>query len=130
MNKGQIGTVFKLIISAAFAVALLGIIYSYTSSISPPITGINAAESVLESASNAPDKCFSRDPVRFREGQIYEPRILETHTGGISVTIENELKGIYDESSNEITQNVESSVSATCSTVQCELWIGSSTCGK
>lgn len=128
MKKGQVGTVFKLLISAAFAVALLGIIYSYTQSISPPITAVEASEDVLESASNAPGQCFSRNPAHFQEGQPYIPSVLETHTGGKKVNIKNSLGKLYDSSKREIVRDVDSSLSAECNS-ECYLWLGSSECG-
>lgn len=126
MNKGQSGEIFKLLIAAAFSVALLTIIYSYVYSIQPPITGIEAAESVLRSASETPDACFSRDPVHFQEGQPYHESMLENFVEDKTVSIEGDAPFL---SGDIIEYNAESSLSAECNS-NCKLWIGSSNCGK
>ena len=128
-QKGQSGEVFKLLIAAAFSAALLAIIYGYVYSIQPPITGIEAAESVLRSASETPEACFSRDPVHFQEGQPFYPGMLEGFVAeDKSVFIEGDAPFLSDD--YVIKYNAESSLSAECEDedVSCYLWIGSSSC--
>jgi len=128
-RKGQSGTVFKLLVAAGFSMMLLAIVYGYVQSIRPPITGIDAAESVLNNAVEVPDKCFSREPVMFQDGQAYTEGMLK-HIIGEDLDIdeiEDEI-GILD-NEDEVRSNLESSISAKCDN-GCKLWIGSSTCGE
>ncbi len=129
-QKAQIGTVYKLLISAVFAVALLAIVHNYTQSMHPPITGMDAAKEVLESASRAPGRCFSRDPVHFIEGEYYEGGMLKRFTHPeVTVTVNGQnLGNLYE--NNEIKQDVRSSISAECDSTACAIWLGSSTCGR
>ncbi len=129
MKKGQIGTVYKLLISSAFAIALLVIVYNYTSSIQSPITGIDVAQDVLGKASDSRGLCFSRDPVKFQEGQTYNHQMFEDVLGLSSLSVEPKLpKSIYDPSDDVFKANLESSLSAICNP-SCKLYLGSSNCG-
>ncbi len=127
-NKGQIGTVYKLLIGAAFAMALLTIAYNYTQTISSPITGLDASKKVLESASEAPDKCFSRNPVLFQKGQLFTGSMLAEYAGiDQSVNVDYDaVSGVFK--SNKFTAGIESSVSAQCNSGSCTLYLGSDSC--
>lgn len=131
-QKGQMATVYKLLISAAFAVTLLAIVHTYTQSIHPPITGIEATQSLLESASKTPEKCFSRNPVQFISGQYYGEDMLGkfTERGQSMKDVKNEVGKLFDSTESEIKQDFESKLSVKCDSSTCTLWIGSSTCGQ
>jgi len=129
-KKGQSGTVFKLLIAAAFSMMLLVIAYGYVQSMRPPVAGIEAAEAVLNNAVEAPGKCFSREPVMFQQGQPYSPGMLDQDrfTRGENFNEVVTEIGILDKD-DVVRTNAESSISAKCSN-GCTLWIGSSTCGE
>ncbi len=129
-NKGQSGAVFKLLIAATFASALLAIVYGYVQSIRPPITGIDAAESVLRSASDAPRECFSRDPVQFQEGQPYRGDMFQNMLGEEinTVTVHTDPHFVSDE--KIIKYDAESSLSAECDGGSCDLYLGITDCDR
>ena len=85
MMRGQEMAVFKLLIGAVFAVALLTIIHSAVSNIGCPYSSFEEVRSLVLQASKAPGKCFNRETVCFNDGSIIERKSLEANLPGISI---------------------------------------------
>lgn len=67
-NKGQIGTIFKILVGAVFAMAMLGIIYSYINSVSYPGSGIETIKTAISDAKSAKGECIVRKSVKLTSG--------------------------------------------------------------
>jgi len=124
--KGQAFSVFKILIGAVFAVAMLSIIYSIVSSYSSPIPGIQTISDLIKQANNAPEQCFSRPHAQFNmndniDKDSFLPAIVALHSTESAVDCGS--------GSCKVAQTTDIPVSVKCSLSQCDIYFASSTCG-
>lgn len=125
MRKGQQFTIFKMLIGAVFAVALLVFIYATVTRIECPFTSFEITRDLVLQASKAPNNCFEREKVCFASGDIFSQAGFEQNTPGIRISFLG-ARGITCSSSGcSFPDKFTMPVSVVCSsTGDCEVRVG------
>ncbi|MBS3060072.1 MAG: hypothetical protein J4432_01035 [DPANN group archaeon] len=71
-NRGQAFSVFKILIGAVFATAMLIIVYNVVESIEFPYQSAEAIRDMVINANQGRDLCFSRTELIFTDGERYQ----------------------------------------------------------
>jgi len=123
--KGQASSVFRIMIGATFAVALLIIIYSATSGIRYPYSGLDSCRDVVLEAQKGPGKCFAREKVSFSK----EEQVMRQDFGADVVFRSTAFFSCPTSSGCVSKQTATAQISAKCtSTTQCTLYLGDGDC--
>lgn len=130
MFKGQEMAVFKILIGAVFAVALLAIVYSTLANISCPYSAFDEARDLVLQASRAPGKCFQRESVCFEKGTVISAASLKENLPGItSLTVGGSPAGLCSGGRCVFDKKVTLPATAKCSSSSsCALKLNSVVC--
>ncbi|MEM0372787.1 MAG: hypothetical protein QXO69_03060 [archaeon] len=133
MFKGQEMAVFKILIGAVFAVALLAIVYSALTNVGCPYSAFDEVRNLVLQASRAPNKCFQRESVCFEKGTVISSVSLKENLLGISSLSVSSVSAssLVSCAGNQCIFEKKASipVSAKCSsTVSCAVVINSLSC--
>ena len=120
--RAQAFTVFKMMIGAVLAVALLAMVYQLVHGLNPPYTGFEAVRELVISASNAPNKCFQRNKIVFQKDEEISREGLEANTG-VGITLRDD-NGVFIHRNNNVYKaktRLEIPVTAQCSITQSDI---------
>ena len=128
-SRGQAFSIFKILMGAVFAVALLVIVYTTVSQYVFPYTGYEITKDIVLQATKSPGDCFSRDEVAFKRDEILVENLafkeidVNFDTSGVST--------VFDCPAGECTvkHDINTPVSVLCSTPKkCTVYFVSKTC--
>jgi hypothetical protein len=134
MRRGQEFTVFKLVIAAAFAMVMLGLIVGVTQYIEGQAFGSSAfgtTFSLLKDAINGPGSCFFRERVVFFQGDAFsEDSLKRAGLENIDVNMVSTASAIScGGKSCTASEKAAVPVVATCNAYAvCQVWYGKDTC--
>lgn len=134
MRRGQEFSVFKLVIAAAFAMVMLGLILGVTQYIESQAFSSSAfgtTFSLLKDAINGPGKCFFRERIVFFQGDSFnEDSLKRAGLEKISVDMVSLVSAIScDGKSCTSVEKVAVPVVAMCNTgAVCQVWYGKDRC--
>lgn len=134
MKRGQEFAVFKLVIAAAFAMVMLGVILGVTAYLQSQAFGSSAfgtTFSILRDAANAPEKCFFRERVVFFAGDAFSGEsIKRAGLEKVSVQFISSVSAVQCTGSGcSATEQVAIPVVAKCdSGANCRIWYGEDKC--
>ncbi len=121
--KAQAFTVFKMMIAAVLAVALLAMVYQMLQGVNPPYSGFEAVRELVIQASNAPGQCFQRNRVVFQKDEEISKEGLSANTG-VSVAL-HDSNQVFEHLGNayKAKTRLEIPVKAECSSPSlCEVY--------
>ena len=129
-RKGQQFTVFKMMIAAAFAMALLVLVYQFIYSVSCPTDAVLEIKNLLIQASNTPEKCYAREQLCFDKGTILQSSFYTSSIPGISsVHLEDNNLGICSTNECNFNSQLTIPISVKCiSSSSCDVFLASSSC--
>lgn len=135
MKRGQEFTTFKLVIAAAFAMAMLGIIMgvvSYIQSQAFSSSAFGTTLSLLRDAMNGPGKCFFRERVVFFRGDEFgESSLKRSGLESIDVAMNSTVSAINCAGGKSCAAAEQVSVPAVAkcdAAAKCGIWYGRDGC--
>lgn len=130
-RKGQAFTVFKMMIAAAFAMALLALIYSSLSNVNCPAPAFNELKSMILDASRISGDCIVREGVCFNKGEIITNGFYENTLNINNVEFDDNNIGFCESSGDKclFESQIILPVSVKCTSHDdCTVYIASKTC--
>lgn len=129
MFKAQAMSVFKLMIAAVIAVALLTIVTIFLSSTKCQYNGIEELKNLIIQAVNAPGECLERNAICFDNGDIFREEAFANsipNLDSISFDEENDNLNIECSSSEcSFSETVKLPVKVICDINSCEVYFNS-----
>lgn len=123
--KGQAYSVFKMLIGAVFALALLSIVYLIATQIGCPYSSFETVRELVLDASRAPGSCFERQSVCFEGGTVFTESAFEANLPGMDISFHPTSRGVSCTSSTcEIKDKYTIPVCVECSSFSvCKIYI-------